>query len=225
MESGAKAEGHVPRSRARFRREESELEFGRIVAFSDGVFAIAITLLVLSLQIPSHVPDLSQTLRDKGPSLFAFGLSFAVLARIWLFHHRLFATLTRFDGNVIVLNFLYLALVTLVPFSCQVIGDYGHESIAAILYATNIGVLGLTGAVMVRYAFRRDLVNPEVAERLEMAPGADNWMVGAVFLVTIPIAAFSAAAAEWSWVALFLFAGFGGRRVHSRFAGGGRTTG
>jgi uncharacterized membrane protein len=157
MESGARAGGRAPRGGNRFLREESEVEFARIVSFSDGVFAIAITLLVLALRIPEGAPDLSEALEDQLPDLFAFALSFAVLARVWLFHHRLFAALAGVDTGLIALNFLYLALVTLVPFTSEVIGDY-DDKVAIILYAAGLGALGLTGAAMVIYAFRCDLV-------------------------------------------------------------------
>jgi uncharacterized membrane protein len=206
----------APRSsgrRAQFTRDESELEFGRIVAFSDGVFAIAITLLVLALQIPEGAADFPETLRDQAPDFFAFALSFAVLAQIWYFHHRFFGSLGRYDGPLITLNFVYLALVTLVPFSSQVIGDYGDESAAAIIYALNIAGLGIGGAVMVRYAFRHSLVRTEVAELLGIEPGRTGWVVGAIFLASIPIALIDANAAEWSWLVLFLIANFVTRRV------------
>jgi uncharacterized membrane protein len=216
MEGEAQPAPSLSRRRAQFTREESELEFGRIVAFSDGVFAIAITLLVLALQIPEGAADFPETLRGQWPDFFAFALSFAVLAQIWYFHHRFFGSLGRYDGTLITLNFVYLALVTLVPFSSQVIGDYGDESAAAIIYALNIAGLGIGGAVMIRYAFRHSLVRTEVAELLGIEPGRTGWMVGAIFLASIPIALIDANAAEWSWLVLFLIANFVTRRVLAR---------
>ena len=100
-------------------REDSEIEFSRVVAFSDGVFAIAITLLVLALEIPAGVDDLGQALRDRGDEFFAYGLSFAVMASLWIDHHRFFGALERFDGRLMALNLLYLAFVALVPFTSE----------------------------------------------------------------------------------------------------------
>jgi uncharacterized membrane protein len=220
MESGAGAHRHVPARQARFRRDQSELEFTRIVAFSDGVFAIAITLLVLSLQIPEGLSDFPKALRDQLPDFFAFALSFAVLARIWIFHHRFFAALGRFDSRLILLNFLYLAFVTLVPFSAGVIGDYGNEPAAAIVYAVNMAALGATGAVTTIYAFHRGLVRTDVAETVEIDTGPANWLMTVVFVASIPVALISATAAEWSWLAFFVLAGVMMRRLRrSRSAG------
>jgi uncharacterized membrane protein len=212
MESGAEA-GRTRGRRAGFRREESELEFARIVAFSDGVFAIAMTLLVLALHVPEGVSDLPQALDDQLPDFFAFALSFAVLAQVWYFHHRFFGSLGRFDGALIALNFLYLGLVALVPFTSELIGDYGGESIAAIVYAANMAGIGIVGALMVRYAFGRELVRTEVADALGIHGGPGSWFVGVVFLVSIPIAALSASAAEWSWLVLLVGGGAVLRRL------------
>lgn len=213
MEGEAQPAPRPSPRRAQFQRDESELEFGRIVAFSDGVFAIAITLLVLALQIPEGVSDFPETLRDQAPDFFAFALSFTVLAQIWYFHHRFFSSLGRYDGALITLNFVYLALVTLVPFSSQVIGDYGDESAAAVVYALNIAGLGIGGALMVRYAFRHSMVRIEVAELLGVRTGPRGLLVAGIFLVSIPIALVDANAAEWSWLVLFLIANFVTRRI------------
>jgi uncharacterized membrane protein len=99
MESGAEGGRRTAGRRARFRREESELEFARIVAFSDGVFAIAMTLLVLALHVPEGVSDLDQVLEDQLPDFFAFALSFSVLAQVWFFHHRFFGSLETWPAS------------------------------------------------------------------------------------------------------------------------------
>ena len=85
----------------RAHRDERAVEFGRIVNFSDGVFAIAITLLVLTLEVPETSGDLSRQLADQVPDLLAYAISFAVLAKLWVIHHRFFGALAEFDGNLI----------------------------------------------------------------------------------------------------------------------------
>ena len=101
----------MPRPKGARGREENEIEFSRIVAFSDGVFAIAITLLVLGLDIscvPSPRPDRPDAIRDQWDNFLAFAISFAVIGRFWIVHHRFFGEVKAFDGRLLSLNLLYL---------------------------------------------------------------------------------------------------------------------
>ena len=96
-------------------------DFRRIEAFSDGVIAIAITLLVLTfldVDIASKTSgELQEVLLDLGPQLWAYALSFAVIGRFWLVHHRVLDVLARFDGVLVALNMVFLASVVLIPFT------------------------------------------------------------------------------------------------------------
>ena len=196
--------GSSGRASGRIRRAEAGLEFARVLNFSDGVFAIAITLLVLALEIPENSSDFSGQLSDQGPDLFAFALSFAVLGRIWwIFHHRLFSELAEFDGPLIALNFVYLALVALVPFSSELLGDYSGEATAVAIYAANIGGLGLIGGLMVEYAFGRELMSIDAQKRRDEYVGFRNFAFPGVFLASIAIAfAVGPEAAMLSWLSL-----------------------
>jgi uncharacterized membrane protein len=120
----------VARERTAKRREGNEIEFGRIVAFSDGVFSIAITLLVLNLGIAKGLTgsEVADALFDQWDNLLAFAISFAVIGRFWVVHHRFFAEVDAFDGRLIGLNMLYLAWIVLIPFSSEVLGEYGDET-------------------------------------------------------------------------------------------------
>src|SRR5687767_4414582 len=102
-------------------RDEAEVEVSRLVAFSDGVFAMGITLLVLALEMPTDV-NVDEALRDRGTEFFAYFLSFAVVGRFWMAHHRIFGSVARFDTNLVVINLAYLAFIALVPFTSEVLG-------------------------------------------------------------------------------------------------------
>jgi uncharacterized membrane protein len=198
-------------------RDEAEVEFNRIVAFSDGVFAIAITLLVLGLLIPEGASDLSRTLLDQWPDLLAYAISFAVIGRLWIAHHRFFATLERFDGALMVLNLVYLAFLVLVPFTSQVLGDYGGQTPAVVLYALNLASVSLAFQAQIIYAYRGGLVWPEGRDA-ERRFGPANFVVAAVFLASIPVAFVSTAAATLMWIGVFA----AGRRLEQRLAALGR---
>ena len=120
----------MARERISKAREGNEIEFSRIVAFSDGVFSIAITLLVLTLAIHKHLDsgELASALWDQRENLLAYAISFAVIGRFWLVHHRFFSDVTGFDGRLIGLNLLYLGWIVLIPFSSEVLGEYGGQT-------------------------------------------------------------------------------------------------
>ena len=184
-------------------REENEIEFSRIVAFSDGVFAIAITLLVLQLGVGEvSNGELGKALLEERQDLFAYAISFAVIGRFWLVHHRFFGEVTHFDGRLIVLNLFYLAWIVLLPFSSQILGDHGGAEAAVILYAINlIGVI-LAGVLMFADAHRAGLTrtSPE-----EIRVGRRSALiVASVFAISIPVAVVSPHLAPYCWLVLFL---------------------
>jgi uncharacterized membrane protein len=199
-EDRAKAAGRPsgPRPHA---RKEAEVEFARVVAFTDGVFAIAITLLVLGLGVASGVRDLTDALLDQRQSLLAYALSFAVLGKLWLSHHSFFGGLQSFDGTLIILNLVYLAWIALVPFTSQVLGDYSGESPAVIVYAATIVGVTLTFGAQIAYAYRRGLLHPDYrpVARTDSAPG--SFAVAIVFSASMAVALVSTTAAIAMWLA------------------------
>jgi uncharacterized membrane protein len=197
-------------------RAENEIEFARIVAFSDGVFAIAITLLVLQLSVGEvSNGELGKALLSERQDLFAYAISFAVIGRFWLVHHRFFGEVTHFDGRLIVLNLFYLAWIVLLPFSSQILGDYGGTEAAVILYAINlIGVL-LSGLLMFVDARRAGLAHASPEEARAGARAA--LIVASVFAISIPVAVLNPHLAPYCWLVLFLGPILGGlSRVRDR---------
>jgi uncharacterized membrane protein len=193
----------VSRAAEAKQRKENEIEFSRIVAFSDGVFAIAITLLVLNLDVAKNLPgdELWPTLWGERDDLFAYAISFAVIGRFWIVHHRFFGEVTGFDGRLIALNLFYLAWIVLLPFSSRVLGDYGGETPAVVLYAANlVGVL-LSGVLMFADAQRAGLTRTSDEDLQEGLRGA--LVVAAVFFISIPVAFVNPRFAPYCWLALF----------------------
>ncbi len=197
----------VSRAATARRRDGNEVEFSRIVAFSDGVFAIAITLLVLGLGVPRqlHGESLAEALWAQRQSLFAFALSFAVIGRFWVIHHRFFGDVVGFDGRLLGLNLFYLAWVVLIPFSSEVLGDHGGETAAVVLYAANLAGVTLVGLLMSTDAERAGLAQMEPAvARVRRRRAA---FAALIFLASIPIALIDPNLAPYMWLALFLFTG------------------
>ena len=193
-------------------RDEAEVEFNRIVTFSDGVFAIAITLLVLGLTVPSGSDDLTRELLDNQGDFLAYAISFAVLGRYWLSHHRFFSALERFDGRLMALNLFYLAWVALVPFTSEVLGDFGNTTDAVVLYAINLILVSASFYAQLVYADRAGLLKPAAQEYERHQNGPLSLVVISVFALSIPVAFLSPLAAELMWLATF----FIGRAVTRR---------
>ena len=112
---------------------------GRIEAFSDGVIAIAITLLVLTIPQPDNYRHLGDSLTDQWPAYAAYLVSFAVIGIMWLNHHTVFGHFERVDRELVYLNLALLATVVFVPYPTGVFGEAlqrGHgERIAAVFYS------------------------------------------------------------------------------------------
>jgi uncharacterized membrane protein len=193
----------VARERQLRKREEHEVEFSRIVAFSDGVFSIAITLLVLGIAVDPGLPHdkLAHALWEQREALLAYAISFAVIARFWLVHHSFFSEVKAFDSRLIALNMLYLGFLVLIPFSSQVLGDYGGELPAVVVYSANLAAVVLIGQWMSWDARRAGLTTIDAeTERENMFRG---FFIAAVFLGSIVIALFDASIAPFAWFLLF----------------------
>ena len=128
--------------------------------FSDAVFAIAATVLVLSINFSHnlHQPDLDRKLwhefGDVLPQVLAYALSFFIIARNWLAHHRMFRMIRRIDARFIAINITLLGLIALLPFPTDVYGNYPSSRPALIVYAASIerDRSGVGGTVVLRIA-------------------------------------------------------------------------
>jgi hypothetical protein len=158
---------------------ERTLELDRLVNFSDGVFAIAATLLVVTIGFSLHLkqPDLDRKLwREFGdvlPQILAYALSFFIIARNWLGHHRMFKIIRRIDGRLIALNLAVLGLIALVPFPTDVYGNYPQERPALIVYC----VAGQPSDRRVHPARVGDPLTAAVAQHPDRVPDLDPDLV------------------------------------------------
>ncbi len=138
-------------------------ETGRVEAFSDGVYAIAITLLILEIKVPRGLPHtLAHDLLQQWPSYFAFLLSFFFIGVMWVNHHRMFTHIRRADDALLLLNLLLLLGVTVVPFPTAVLASHlaGPDArTAALLYNATYFVIAVFFNVLWRYAVGHGLLD------------------------------------------------------------------
>ena len=186
------------------RRSENEIEFGRIVAFSDGVFSIAITLLVLNLEVVKGLTEgqIDNALWAQREDFLAYAISFAVIGRFWLVHHRFFGEVEAFDSRLIGLNLVYLGFIVLIPFSSELLGEYGGKSTALIFYSVNLAIVVLIGLLMNVDARRRGLTS--IDDRTHAENRVRGAYIAGIFLLSIPLAYLAPTIAPYFWLVLFI---------------------
>jgi uncharacterized membrane protein len=177
----------------------TQRDLGRIAAFTDGVMAVAITLLVLNIEVPrlESGQSLGDALVDLLPSLDAYILAFALVGRFWVVHHNLFEKLRAFDATVMVLNLTFLALIVLMPFSSELYDTYTSEPLAAAVLGANLGLAGAAHSAMTVQVIKRDFLQKD--RRAETTPSV-GLGVTAVFLLSVPAAFLSVHLAEALWI-------------------------
>lgn len=133
---------------------------GRLEALVDGVFAFAMTLLVVSLNVPT-IPkaeaaiELPAYLATMFPQFLSFLIAFFILASLWIVHHEHFHFLSSVDKIVLWLNVLILIFVVLVPFSTNLSGAYSHVPIAPLIFHANMLILSCLFLVQWQYIIHR----------------------------------------------------------------------
>lgn len=136
--------------------EERAFDYARTVALSDGVFAIALTLLVLSISVPmlasGHHDALARRLLDRESEFRSYAISFAVIGFLWVRHHTFFRGLSRIDTRTTVLNLAYLGFVAFLPYPTRILGLYSDQPVAAVLYAAILTVVAALTGFMRRHA-------------------------------------------------------------------------
>ncbi len=136
--------------------EEGFLPLHRIEALTDGIFAVAMTLLVIELKLPDHgtvhsAADLANALAALIPKAISWVLSFFVLSLFWIGHHRVFAFVRHADAKLVVLNLFELAAVSLMPFSAALSGEYGSALLSQVVFSANMAMLGVTALLVLRH--------------------------------------------------------------------------
>lgn len=178
----------------------------RLAFFSDAVFAIAITLLVIDLRIPpvadaASDAEFAAAVAGVGSRVFAYVLSFAVIGIYWHAHWTAFRSFARVNERLVVLDLILLALVAFIPFPTALIGEYGDRPLAVAIYAASLAAAGIAGPVLWLYARRDGLVAH--SERTSDGRGAAlrPFVLPAVLLGSLLLLPFAPpAVVETSWL-------------------------
>ena len=174
-------------------------ESGRMEAFSDGVFAFAMTLLVLGLRDPTmgSTGSLLQGLFDEWPAFLAFGISFTTILVMWMNHHNLFTYVRRIDGSFMLVNGLLLLATTLIPFTTSLVAGHiqfgdSNSSTAAEVYSGIFLLVALDWNLLWQYAARHPGILASSVTNAEIRTTTRQFIFGpSLYVVAFVVAFFS----------------------------------
>ncbi|HEY7413605.1 MAG TPA: TMEM175 family protein [Ktedonobacteraceae bacterium] len=189
---------------------DNQYGVSRLVAFSDGVFAFAITLLVTSiptLDLPAQASNQAvlSSLRALFPSFFSYALSFYMVGVYWLVHHRTFRYIIKFDESLLWVNLTVLLFIAFLPFPTSLLGRYGDSSIVVAFYAVTLSAISLVYSFLWWYASERHRfiaqdLDRQIITRLRLR----GYITLALFLISIGFAFISPTLAKATWLAIFV---------------------
>lgn len=165
----------------------------RLEAFSDGVFAIAITLLVLNIRIPD-VPysQLPQALFHALPSISTYVMSFVVIGIYWISHHQSSQYLEKTNRVLLWLNLFLLMLVSFMPFPTSLLGRYPFKEIPVMIYGINLIAANLTGFIILLYVYyHKDLASPKFTKEALKKQLPVYISVNAIYFIAILLSFFA----------------------------------
>jgi uncharacterized membrane protein len=204
----------------RLRYARGTEEFGRFTAFTDGVVAIAMTLLVLNLELPEPGPgvdpktvDLFSVIADMNEQFTAFVLSFVIVGFYWVQQHRFVAQLKAVDFPMLAWTLAFLLVIVLVPFESEIIGEYSGNEQAVVLYASWFVVFGIIDVAGYLLALKRGLLTElHTPARIRFSILV-RLNAPAIFLLSMPLAYLvSPDVAMLSWFLVWPVAVLTGRR-------------
>jgi uncharacterized membrane protein len=181
----------------------------RLLALSDGVVAIALTLLVLSLHVPlgtvlhpinsTSASDLAAALQRLTDPLISYVISFYVIAQFWLAHHRTFRLMAGHDEGLAWWNFLFLFAITLLPFSADLLGQYSENPLAVDIFALNLLVGSLSTVIVVAVGRRKGLLLPTAKPEVLRSGRVRALGIIIVVAASMGVAWYSPDAAKYMW--------------------------
>ena len=178
-------------------------EFSRVLAFSDGMFAIAMTLLVVGITVP--VLKEGDSVGDLTGSFVSFVISFLVIGRYWVAHHDFFARLKAVDAGLIWINTIYLMFVAFAPFPTALLGNYFENPLAIAIYAVAVAAVSGMEVVLFRHAHHHGLMTRKLPDDVYRWGVYMSMTPVVIFIGSIPLAFIHTwiAAASWYLVVPF----------------------
>ena len=176
------------------------LEYDRVLFFSDAIFAIAITLLVVNIRVPG-IAGSGAELRAAKYNIFSFGISFVVIGLFWMGHHSIFRYITTLDRPVIAINLVFLGFVAFLPYPTSLLGSgNGPDLVATIFYSVCISCAGLGEAAVGSRQLCQGSPGPRHIPGGAPLHGPAGRAHSGGFRLSIPVALASALLASYFWI-------------------------
>jgi len=181
----------------------------RLTLFSDAIFAFAMTLLAVNIRVPEIAQELISSqlnteLANLGPKFIGYGLSFFISASFWIFYHRVFANVRRYDRTLIWLNLCFLFFIVLIPFPSDLIGRFISQEISIIVYSVFMAATGLLLSLIWHYASSKHrLIDKSVSDLKIRRLSFRTYITPIMFLVSIPLSFALGAFTPVVWVSVW----------------------
>jgi uncharacterized membrane protein len=182
----------------------------RLVALSDGVVAIALTLLILGIQVPSpeglRDPDsvtvLASALASTVNGWISYAISFYVIAKFWLIHRRVFRGIRGHAEGIAFWNFLFLFTISVMPFTSELVGKWANNPLSVIIFSVNLILANWATYGVLTFSRRRGLLTTRGAGVLEQYRSLEGMISMAFYILAIPVALVSPAVGKLCWAGL-----------------------
>lgn len=179
---------------------EGRFPKNRLEALTDGMFAIAMTILVLGIEVPANetYPDAVSLVLGLLPELYHYALAFGMLMIFWVVHHRQFAMVDHIDSKILWSSGISLLFIALIPFSTSLATEYGDDPLAPIFLEANLLLIGIIYAFVWHYATRNGLLKATIGqERIRITTYRSLIVpIASVFAITVALAG-----STWSTIA------------------------
>ncbi len=190
----------------------------RVNGFSDAVFAVAITLLILTIVVPevSDIDRLAQELADLWPKFMGFVVSFFIIGAFWINHHGMFRFMQRTSPGLLWINLLLLMCIVLLPFSTDLMSEYQDSVLPAVFYDINMAAVALSMSLLWWYAsYRKGLVDDSVDPALRRHLLLVYLSMAIVFCLSMAVAFLDVSASRYLYLLLIPASAFL-ERMHRR---------
>ncbi|MFC1617735.1 TMEM175 family protein [Patescibacteria group bacterium] len=188
---------------------KSKKNTDRLVFFCDAVFAIAITILILQIDVPDYIntDNPIETVNNLWPAFISFGISFFVIGRFWVTHLHLFSYIRHLDMRLVVGNFIFMAFIVFLPFTTALYSTHSQDLFSLSFYVLSIVATSVASLFMWRYVLsHKELLHEDANIKHLDRKAFVGLLIPAEFLIALVIIYIDPRLIDWYWLFFGLIA-------------------